>query len=187
MLDWARTPDRLPPLRPEDFTEAQRAAEQRILEGPRRQLSAPFQVLIRMPELMETIQEVGASLRYRGALPDRLRELAILVTAAQWRQPVEWAIHAPIARDTGLSEEAISVIAAGSWPDRMAKDEAIVYDFCLEAHRDRHVADETWGRAIELFGDAGTIELATLCGYYAMLALVMNIAQTEPPGVSPQN
>ncbi len=130
---------------------------------------------------MQAVQEVGASLRYRGILPGRLRELAILVTAAQWRQPVEWAIHAPIARETGLSKEAISAIAAGKRPEAMAGDEAAVYDFCLEAHRDRHVSDETWGRAIEFFGEAGTVELATLCGYYAMLALVMNLAQTQSP------
>jgi 4-carboxymuconolactone decarboxylase len=36
---------------------------------------------------------MGEYLRYRSAIGTRLTELAILVTARHWSQPVEWAIH----------------------------------------------------------------------------------------------
>ena len=50
---------------------------------------------------METAQRMGEYLRYRSAIGTRLSELAILVTARQRDQQVEWAIHAPLAAHAG--------------------------------------------------------------------------------------
>jgi len=40
------------------------------------------------------------------------------------------------------------------------------------------VADPTWQRACERFGEAGVVELATLVGYFVMVSWVMNAART---------
>jgi hypothetical protein len=65
---------------------------------------------------MAHAQRMGEYLRYRSALGQRLSELAILLTARHWSQPVEWAIHAPIAREKG-SAAAVQAIkeSAGPW------------------------------------------------------------------------
>src|SRR3954462_12750784 len=104
--------DRLGPLPFEQLNEQQRKAAQAIIDGPRGALYGPFVPLLRSPELMECAQRMGEYLRYRSAIGTRLSELAILITARQWNQAVEWAIHAPIAMQTGLSEAAIEAIAA---------------------------------------------------------------------------
>jgi len=173
--------DRLPPIAPEDWTEEQRRAAQEVIAGARGALVPPFIPLLRSPELMTHAQRMGEYLRYRSAIGKRLSELAILVTARQWSQPVEWAIHAPIAINVGIDPGIVESIAQGKRPAQMSAEEAAVHDFCIELHRNKAVSDATWARAIERLGEKGAVDLIGICGYYAMLSMVMNAARTPVP------
>lgn len=174
-------PDRLPPLPHDQLSPAQRAAAQAIIDGPRGALYGPFVPLIRSPELMECAQRMGEYLRYRSAIGVRLSELAILVTARRWDQQVEWAIHAPIAEREGIAPDTIAAIAAGRRPVGMAEDEALVHDFCVELLHAKRVADATYQAALARFGEQGVVDLMGLNGYYTLLAMVMNAAQSAVP------
>ncbi|WP_338767128.1 carboxymuconolactone decarboxylase family protein [Massilia sp. METH4] len=173
--------DRLPPIPPEHMTPEQRAAAQDVIAGPRGALYGPFVPLLRSPELMSSVQHVGEYLRYRSAIGTRLSELAILVTARQWNQQVEWAIHAPIAAEAGIAPTVIDAIAHRRPPAGLASDEQAVYDFCMELQRDKRVTDATYGAALRLFGEHGVTDLMGLNGYYTLLAMVMNAAQSAAP------
>ncbi|SFD17010.1 carboxymuconolactone decarboxylase family protein [Massilia yuzhufengensis] len=175
--------ERLGPIAPEDMTPAQRAAAQAIIDGPRGAVYGPFVPLLRSPELMEYAQRMGEYLRYRSAIGVRLSELAILVTARQWSQQVEWAIHAPIAAQVGIPESVIGAIAQRRRPEGMLVDEAVVHDFCVELHEGKAVSDRVYADALALFGEQGVVDLMGLNGYYTLLAMVMNTARTAVPGV----
>ncbi len=170
--------DRLPPIPPEQWTDAQREVAQAMIAGPRRAVLAPFIPLLRSPELAGHLQRAGEYLRYRSSIGVRLTELAILVTANEWQQPVEWAIHAPIAEREGVARATIDAIARGERPAALADDEAAVYDVCTELHRSHQVSDATWAAAIACFGEQGVVDLIGINGYYALLAMVMNAART---------
>lgn len=173
--------DRLPPLAPQDWSDAQRAAAQDIIDGPRGALYGPFVPLLRSPELLGHAQRLGEYLRYRGAIGVRLTELAILVTAREWDQQVAWAIHAPIAAQFGIPAEVIGAIARRQRPAALLVDEAVVYDFCLELQRERRVSDRVYADALALFGERGVVDLMGVNGYYTLLAMVMNAARTALP------
>ena len=173
--------DRLPPIAPEDWTEEQRRAAQEVIAGARGALVPPFIPLLRSPELMTHAQRMGEYLRYRSAIGKRLSELAILVTARQWSQPVEWAIHAPIAINVGIDPGIVESIAQGKRPAQMSAEEAAVHDFCIELHRNKAVSDATWERAIDRLGEKGVVDLIGINGYYALLSMVMNAARTPVP------
>ena len=170
--------DRLPPIPPEQWSEAQREVAQAMISGPRGAVLAPFVPLLRSPELASHLQRAGEYLRYRSSIGVRLTELAILVTANEWQQPVEWAIHAPIAEREGVARATIDAIARGERPAALATDEAAVYDVCTELHRSHQVTDATWATAIACFGEQGMVDLIGINGYYALLAMVMNAART---------
>ena len=178
MKPFDEGPDRLPPIPPERWTDAQRKEAEAMIAGPRGAVLAPFIPLMRSPELMGHVQRIGEYLRFRSAIGVRLTELAILVTAAEWQQAVEWAIHAPIAEREGVAPETIAALSRRERPSRLADDEAAVYDVCIELHRERRVSDATWARAIAQFGEAGVVDLIGINGYYALLAMVMNAART---------
>jgi 4-carboxymuconolactone decarboxylase len=173
--------DRLGPIPDEQMSDAQRGAAQAIIAGPRGALYGPFVPLLRSPELMENAQRMGEYLRYRSAIGTRLSELAILVTARQWNQKVEWAIHAPIAAQSGIRADVISAIGARRKPLALAEDEAAVYQFCIELHQLKRVTDQTYARALALFGEHGVVDLMGINGYYTFLAMVMNTAQSAVP------
>ena len=170
--------DRLPPIPPEQWTPSQRKEAEAMIAGPRGAVLAPFIPLMRSPELMGHVQRIGEYLRYRSAIGVRLTELAILVTASEWQQAVEWAIHAPIAEREGISTETIAALSRRERPATLAGDEAAVYDVCVELHRERRVSDASWSQAIAHFGEAGVVDLIAINGYYALLAMVMNAART---------
>lgn len=173
--------DRLGPIAPSDWTPEQRAAAQAIIDGPRGAVYGPFVPLLRSPELMEYAQRMGEYLRYRSAIGVRLSELAILVTARQWNQEVEWAIHAPIAAQVGIPPSVIHAIAERRRPEDMLVDETVVHDFCIELHEKKLVSDRVYADALALFGEQGVVDLMGLNGYYTFLAMVMNTARTVAP------
>ncbi|MEP7059047.1 MAG: carboxymuconolactone decarboxylase family protein [Caldimonas sp.] len=179
--DSSGSADRLPPIPPEQWTEEQRRHAKEITDGPRGALVSPFVPMLRSPELMAHAQRMGEYLRYRSAIGKRLSELAILVTARHWSQPVEWAIHAPIALNVGIDARIVDAIANGERPAQMSADEAAVHDFCVELHRDKSVSDATWSIAIERFGEKGVVDLVGINGYYALLSMMMNAARTPAP------
>jgi 4-carboxymuconolactone decarboxylase len=176
--------DRLQAIPPQDWTDAQRAAAEDIVNGPRGALYGPFVPLLRSPELMGYAQRLGEYLRYRSAIGVRLSELAILVTAREWDQQVEWAIHAPIAQQVGIPPDVIAAIARRERPATMLVDESVVHDFCIELHRNKRVSDRTYDDALALFGEQGVVDLTGVNGYYTFLAMVMNTAQTAAPASS---
>ncbi len=66
-----------------------------------------------------------------------------------------------------------------------AEDDA-AYDLVSELLDTRSVGDTTYGAALSHFGEAGTVELVTLVGYYVMIALSLNAFRVPaPPGVVP--
>jgi 4-carboxymuconolactone decarboxylase len=173
------TTDRLPPIPPERWTAAQREQAEAMIAGPRGAVLAPFVPLLRSPELAGHVQRVGEYLRYRSSIGVRLNELAILVTSKHYAQPVEWAIHAPIAVREGVAAATVAAIDRGERPSAMPDDEALVHDYCRELLQGRgQVGDALWSQAIERFGEAGVVDLTATCGYYGLLALVMNAART---------
>jgi 4-carboxymuconolactone decarboxylase len=173
--------DRLPPIPPESWTDEQRRYAQEIIDGPRGSLVSPFVPLLRSPELMSHVARLGEYLRYRSAIGLRLSELAILLTARQWTQQVEWAIHAPIAVREGVAQETVDAIAERRRPPSMSDDEAAVYDFCAELQRDRSISDATWCRSVDRLGEQGVMDLVAVVGYYTLLSMVMNAARTPTP------
>jgi 4-carboxymuconolactone decarboxylase len=68
----------------------------------------------------------------------------------------------------------------------MADDEAALYDFCTELHRNRSVSDATYARALAKFGEQGLVDAIGLSGWYTLVAMVLNTARVPlPTGVTP--
>jgi len=178
--------DRMPPIAADKLTAAQQAAMSEFKAARSADISGPFVPLLRSPEAMTRTRALGDYMRFRSALPPRLSELVILLTARQWTQNYEWNAHAPIARQAGLGADIIAAIAAGRRPSGMAEDEEILYTLHDELHRTHAVSDATYARAVTKFGEQGVVDALGITGYYTLLAMVMNTARTPlPVGAKP--
>lgn len=175
--------DRLPPMADAQLTPAQRQAVADFKTARGVEISGPFYPLLRSPELMTRTRAMGDYLRYKSALPPRLSEFVILITAREWTQQYEWNAHYQIALKAGVSPEVANAIAEGRRPAAMSDEEAILYDFCQELHRNKNVSDATYARAVARFGEQAVVDTVGITGYYTLLAMVLNTART-PAGPS---
>ena len=175
--------DRLPAIPAAQMTPAQQQAVADFKTARGVAVTGPFHPLLRSPELMTRTRAMGDYLRYKSALPPRLSEFVILMTARAWTQQYEWNAHYPIAIKAGLRPEVAQAVAEGRRPVAMAADEAALYDFCQELHRDKSVSDATYSRAVAAFGEQAVVDAIGISGYYTMLAMVLNTART-PAGDS---
>ena len=123
---------------------------------------------------MTRVSALGEYLRFRSALPPRLSELAILITAAHWRQQYEWDVHAPIALEAGIPQSVLDAVWKGDAPDGLDIHQQAIHDLCIALHRDRTVFRALHDRVQVALGEQATMDAIAICGYYAMLAMVLN-------------
>jgi 4-carboxymuconolactone decarboxylase len=161
---------------------AQREVAAEITAGPRGEVRGPFIALIHNPELVGKLQKLGEHLRWKGKLPPRLKELAVLVTARRWTCQHEWVMHSKLALEAGLREDAVEAIAAGREPPGLSDEEKAVYAFCREVHATGRAGDQSFESVRNKFGLDGALELIALNGYYTLMAMVLNTAGLPLPG-----
>ena len=177
---------RFPPLKPEDFSADQRRVAAEIVSGPRGELRGPFVPLIYSPELASNVQKLGEHLRFGTRLPNAVLELAVLVTARRFGCPNIWHSHRALALKAGLAPAIIAAIATDRRPEPMSDDEAAVFDFASELVGDLPVGDRVFDRVVARWDRATAIDLTGLCGYYTLLAMVLNTARVPlPDGAEP--
>jgi 4-carboxymuconolactone decarboxylase len=179
---------RLPSIPEERLTGEQRELIAAIKSGPRgnAQIRGPFAIFLHAPTYGALAQALGAHCRYKTAVPPRLSEFAILVTARLWRAQFEWFAHAPLAERAGVKPKTIADLRAGRVPKTAAKDERAIYDFVQELYRTRRVNDRNYRRVNAILGDGGTVELVGILGYYVMVAMTLNVFRAPlPEGATP--
>ncbi|NVO17294.1 MAG: carboxymuconolactone decarboxylase family protein [Rhodoplanes sp.] len=176
---------RLPALTEETLDPAQRALLAAMRAGPRGgalSLRGPFGVFLHAPGFGSLAQELGAHCRFGTTVPARLSEFAILVTARLWRAHYEWHVHAPIAEKAGVKPATIADLKAGRAPARAAADEKAVYAFVTELYAKKRVTDRTYARLHAIVGDVGMVEFAGILGYYALVAMTLDVFRVPLPG-----
>ena len=183
---------RLAVLSSEEMTSEQVDLYREILSGPRGQgpravllssgaggLAGPFNAMLYAPPVGHALQELGVAIRFRTELAPRIREMAILMVAQAWDSGYERDSHEPIGREAGLADEEIEALRVGADPGFADKQEQVAYSVVRAlTGPDRHTADlddQEYDTAVTVLGEQALVELSTLVGYYATLAMQLRI------------
>jgi 4-carboxymuconolactone decarboxylase len=179
---------------PDELHPEQRALYDEIAGGPRAtgpqvfelvdgqgRLNGPFGIMLHSPTVGGALQAVGAAVRYRSVLSDRLRELAILAVAAHWNSDFELYAHVPLARHAGLSEEEVGGLIAGAEVLLEDPAERVVLDLVRALLQTSDLTEEQYAAGRDAIGEQGLVELTTLVGYYATLALQLRVFRVGAP------
>jgi 4-carboxymuconolactone decarboxylase len=176
-------PPRLPAIPEAALSPEQHKLIDSIRSGPRGEfkMSGPFFCYLHAPAFGELAQKFGAFCRYKTGVPPRLSEFAILVTAQHWKAAYEWAAHEPQALKAGVKQQTIDSLRNGRLPKSAPKDERALYAFIKELYRDKSVGNATYKSVNKILGDSATVELIGLLGYYAMVAMTLDVFRMPVP------
>jgi 4-carboxymuconolactone decarboxylase len=174
---------RLAAISLDSLTPEQQALVEAIKSGPRGRFSneGPFAVYLHAPDYGLLAQKLGGHLRFHTGVSPRLSEFAILCTGQFWKAQYEWHAHAAIAAKAGVKDATIRDLKAGRAPKSAPRDELAIYAFVKELYATRRVRSATYARVQKILGDAGTVELVGILGYYALISMTLNVFRMPLP------
>ena len=164
--------DRFKPLTYEQMTPEQKKLTD--IAVAQRGTGGSFNINVRDPDGGRLLFDTGDRVRFHMSVPDKLKELAITLTARYWGAQFEWLAHRRAAVQAGLSEDKVKAIAEGRRPAGMSADEEAVYNFITELFKTRQVSDATFAAVKRVAGERGVVDLIVSAGYYQLVSMLMN-------------
>lgn len=164
----------------EKMTDAQKvvAAEFNKIRGSEaRGVFGPYVAILRSPEQLVPVVTLGSYLQFKSPLPEELKQFIIAITARQWSMQYMWNVHCPGAVRAGLNPAIAKQLLNGERPTGMSDNEALVYDFLDQLHRNQSVSDTLYAKALDKFGEQGILDMVGTNAYYTYLAMVGNVAR----------
>ncbi len=149
-------------------------------------LIGPFNAFVHAPEVGKQLSSLGRVIRFGTSIERRLSEIAIITVGARWKAEFEWWAHARMAREHGVAGAVVDAIGNGTEPPFEADDERTVHAAARQLAETGRLDQGSYDRARQLLGDAGMVELVSLCGYYTLISFLLNaFAVPLPPGATP--
>ena len=157
---------------------------------------AIFQVLLHHPRLACALNDLLATMLWRGTLDRRLRELVIMRIGWLTASDYEWTQHWRVARGLGVSAEDLLGLRDWHAYQAFGPAERAVLVATDDVVRDGAVSAESWAACEREFGadKAVLIELVTTIGAWRMVASIVHslhvpledgVASWPPDGQAP--
>ena len=173
---------RVPGIKPETLTPAQKAIHDQIAKARGGTVAGPFAVWLHAPRLAEGANQLGNALRLEGKLDKRLFEMIVLMTARLWSAQYAWFAHEQPALTAGLAPEVVAAIRERRIPPFVREDERVMYEIVNELYETRRLSAASFERARRQFDLEVLIEAITTAGWYTMASMVINAFDAPVPG-----
>ena len=143
--------------------------------------NGPGSVMINSPEMRKRANHLVFYFRQESELPQKIQEMAMIMTARAKDCQYIWFAHATRAREQGISNEFIDSLRDKMPLPKLPMDEQIVVDYATELFNTNRVSNGTFQAALGHFGAQLLTELTTMMGYYSLLALNVNAFEVDVP------
>jgi 4-carboxymuconolactone decarboxylase len=180
--DFVLRGGRFKPLTYDELNPAQKAMADAEIATGRKTFDGPTNIYLRSPEMAALSRPLGNYLRYKAPMEQKLKEIAVLLTARFWGGTYVFYSHRQWATDAGLNPAIIDAMAAGQRPPNMSAAEAAVYDFATELLSTRQVSDANFKNMVERFGERGVVETIGLMGQYHTTSMLFAVDKYPLPG-----
>ena len=173
---------RLPFMAREDLAPEHRHVYDEIAAS-RGNVDPNFAVLLNSPEAAARMSPLGAYVRFQTPLPDRVKAVAVLVTARECNGDYVWTANERQARNIGVPDEVIESIRHRRAPEGLSSGDADVARFTLELLREHRVSEKTFRAVKTGLGGASVVDLLVFIGYYQALSHALSALEVvELPG-----
>jgi alkylhydroperoxidase family enzyme len=124
-------------------------------------------------ELATAYHTFNGHVLFATSLSLRQRELLVLRVAAVRDAEYEWAQHAVLADDVGITEDEVARIREGADADGWSTVDAALLRAVDELVADACIADETWATLAEDLDTHQLMDLVFTVGAYDLMAMAM--------------
>jgi 4-carboxymuconolactone decarboxylase len=146
-----------------------------------------MRTMVKHPELFRAQMEIGTVL-FKGLIPARERELAVLRIGWLAGAPYEWGEHVKISQRYGVSREEIARTKLGSGAPGWSTHEAAILRGVEELLEHFALSDATWETLTKTWDEAQMLEFPSMVGQYVVTAYIQNSVRSrlgpENPGLS---
>lgn len=171
---------RIPYPDPADLSDAKRT----FLAQPTHRILNVVRMALHTPDgLWERQRDLSVATVLMSSMDQLLREVLILTVAHLSNSDYELFHHLSIARNLGMSDEALAAIAQGDYA-ALPDDQRVVAEFTAEVVRDVSPSDATLAAARALFSDPMIFEMTAIIGVYMMTARVAAVGGCEVDGAA---
>jgi alkylhydroperoxidase family enzyme len=136
-------------------------------------------VLAHHPELTTAFNTFNGHVQFATTLTTRQRELLILRVAALRQSEYEWAQHAVLAADAGLSDGEVAAIGDGPDAGEWAPLERNLLRAVDELLASATITDVTWFALAEHLGTEQLMDVVFTVGAYDTVAMAFNTFGVE--------
>ncbi|MCX7313030.1 MAG: hypothetical protein WCG92_08150 [Hyphomicrobiales bacterium] len=171
---------RFEPVNAEKLSPEHKALYETVRSN-RPKLAGPFSVLMHNPALAGPVNQVVDAVRKDGKLEKRLYELIVLITVRHAEAGYAWAVHDPLGRKAGLSDEVVDALLAKRKPTFVKADEQALYNAITELLERNKISDGTYQTLVKTIGFDSALEAVTCAGLYCMIGNVINAFEVPTP------
>src|SRR5262245_31885112 len=152
------------------------AEGQEIYDRIRKDRNSPrvglqFRAMLHSPKAASYLTSMGAQLRFQSAIPENLKEFAIILAAREWSSDIEGTAHAALAAKVGVSGASIEAVRTRKAPAGLTADEKTIAAFVLPLLREKALSDDAFAAAQKLLGTRGVADLTLTCCYYTAICM----------------
>ena len=145
----------------------------------------PFNAALRSPAVAGAFLQQQASEERHTSLSDRVRQVVILAVGAVWAADYEIYAHSAVARHSGITDDAVRRLAAGTLPDTLSDEEKVAYRFAQKLSTTHRIDDSTFNQARKAYGDSGIVDIIILAGTYYTDCGLLNAFEVPAPSETP--
>jgi 4-carboxymuconolactone decarboxylase len=177
---------RLPLIAPADLTPEQKSLYDDMRRGIAGNFNAfkveredgalmgPWNPWLHEPAIGKAIWDLTLAMTANAALPDNVRQIAILVVGARFDAAYEIYAHIAVAEREGMPAQRLATLVADLRPNDLAEDESVAFDVAYALSRGGTLPEPLYRLAVATFGQHGTNELIYLVGLYALVSTTLN-------------
>ncbi len=162
---------RVPYVAPEDLPAEYRHVFDRLAES-RGYVPNLYRAMANSPHLVEPFVRMMETTRAEAALPNQLKELAVLRVAQLTGAATMWASHETLARDAGVPGAKLRALAVWRSHAIFTSEESAALSYAEAATRDVRVDDATWEDVRSHFTHEQQTELVIAVAFYNMVARI---------------
>ncbi len=144
-------------------------------------LIGPFNFFLLHPEVTAKLSDFQEAEETNTTLPKRVREIVIITVGAVWGAKYELYARGHVAREAGLSDNALAIITAGGIPDDLSDEERIAARLARELSINHRVDDDLYQAAEQAFGRTGLFDIVAVMGVYQTVCSGLALFEVPAP------